>query len=150
MCKPKIKKMGGFVSFITGGWAAGITLAPFGIYIKEKYLSDKRMINHENIHWRQQMEMAVTGAIIALITGIILLSLGIYSWWLLLLLAFPFLFFYLWYVIEWFIRIFVNGKKAYKSLSFEREAYGNEDNLEYLKTRKDYSWFKYIKSETGN
>ena len=38
MClKPKIKKMNGFVRFITFGWAAGITLSPFGIYIQEKY-----------------------------------------------------------------------------------------------------------------
>lgn len=29
--------------------------------------------------------------------------------------------FYIWYGIEWFIRIFTNGK-AYKNLSFEREA----------------------------
>jgi len=115
----KVKKMNGFVSFITFGWAAGITLAPFGVYIKEKYLTDKRMINHESIHWKQQLEMLI-------------------------------IFFYLWYVIEWIIRIFVNGSKAYKSLSFEREAYQNDDNLEYLKTRKRFSWLKYINGETLN
>ena len=151
MClKAKVKKMGGFVSFITGGWAAGITLAPFGIYIKEKYLSNKRMINHESIHWAQQMEMIVAGAIIAAITVGILLLFGISSWWLLTSLAFPFLFFYLWYVIEWFIRIFINGSKAYKSLCFEREAYQNDDNLDYLKTRKWFSFLKYIFGETLN
>jgi hypothetical protein len=94
--------------------------------------------------------MIVAGAIIAAITAGILLSLGIFSWWLLLLLAFPFLFFYLWYVIEWFIRIFINGSKAYKSLCFEREAYQNDDNLDYLKTRKRFSFLKYIFGETLN
>lgn len=114
MCKLKVKKMNWFVSTITFGWAAGITLAPFGIYIKEKYLTNKRMINHESIHWKQQMEMLI-------------------------------IFFYLWYLIEWIIRIPINRKKAYVSLSFEREAYNNDDNLVYLNTRKSFSWIKYIK-----
>ena len=88
--------------------------------------------------------MMITGAILAIITAILLLSLGVSSLWLLTLLAFPFLFFYLWYVIEWFIRIFINGNKAYVSLSFEREAYGNAYNMDYLKTRKPFSWLKYM------
>lgn len=33
--------------------------------------------------------------------------------------------------------------KGYRNISFEREAYDNETNLEYLKTRKAYSWAKY-------
>lgn len=54
------------------------------------------------------------------------------------------LFFYLWYGIEWFVRLFQHGDE-YRSVSFEREAYDNEDNMEYLKTRKRYAWFKYVK-----
>jgi hypothetical protein len=34
-------------------------------------------------------------------------------------------------LIEWIF-------KEYKNISFEKEAYSNEDNLDYLKTRK---WF---------
>ncbi len=52
-----IKKMNWFVKIITFNWAVGITLAPFGIYIKEAYLNNRRMIRHESIHWEQQMEM---------------------------------------------------------------------------------------------
>jgi hypothetical protein len=55
----RIKKMNGFVSFITGGWAGGITLAPFGIYLMEIYLNNKEFINHESIHWKQQLEMLI-------------------------------------------------------------------------------------------
>jgi hypothetical protein len=114
MCfKPKVKKMNWFVSLITFGWAAGITLAPFGIYVKEKYLTNTRMINHESIHWKQQMEMLI-------------------------------IFFYLWYFIEWIIKIFTNFGNAYKSLSFEREAYDNDDNLNYLNERKHFAWIKRI------
>lgn len=55
-----------------------------------------------------------------------------------------YIFFYIWYIIEWVIRLFKKGN-AYRNISFEQEAYSNEDNLEYLKDRKHYAWFKYIK-----
>lgn len=55
-----------------------------------------------------------------------------------------YIFFYIWYIIEWVIRLFKKGN-AYRNISFEQEAYSNEDNLEYLKDRKYYAWFKYIK-----
>lgn len=106
--------MNWFVSLITFGWAAGITLSPFGIYIQEKYLTWEWMVNHEKIHWQQQLEMLI-------------------------------IFFYLWYLLEFIIRIFVNGKQAYMSLSFEREAHANQYDLNYLDNRKAYSWLKYVK-----
>ncbi len=128
------------------GKAAAITLCPFGIYAKIEYITNMFTINHEKIHWQQQLEMIVAGAIISLIAGITLLSFGAFSWWLLLLLGFPFLFFYLWYFIEWIIRIPINGRKAYVSLAMEREGYGNKNNLDYLKTRKPYAWLRYMKA----
>jgi len=33
---------------------------------------------------------------------------------------------------------------AYLSISFEMEAYTNQDDFNYLKTRKPYSWIKYL------
>lgn len=54
-----------------------------------------------------------------------------------------YIFFYVWYLIEWIIRLFMKGN-AYRNISFEREAYSNEYNLEYIKYRKHYSWFKYF------
>ena len=147
MFKPRVKVMTNFLEAILGKNIIGITLCPFGIYVKLEYLTRQKTINHESIHWQQQLEMIVVGAIIAIITGILLLSLGVSSLWLLTLLAFPFLFFYLWYVIEWFFRIFINGNKAYVSLSFEREAYGNADNMDYLKTRKPFAWLKYMRKK---
>ena len=57
-----------------------------------------------------------------------------------------YIFFYIWYVIEWFIKLFTT-KNAYKSISFEREAYGNERNLLYLEKRKKYAWFKYMSNK---
>lgn len=52
-------------------------------------------------------------------------------------------FFYLWYVIEWVVRLLGKGN-AYRNISFEQEAYLNERDLDYLKNRKGYSWIKYL------
>jgi len=80
---------------------------------KEKKPISERIINHESIHTAQGKELL----------------------W---------IFFYLWYVIEWIIRLiqYRNRKKAYRNISFEREAYANDLNLDYLKTRKRYISFR--------
>lgn len=36
-------------------------------------------------------------------------------------------------------------KLAYKNISFEREAYQNQNDLDYLSSRKHYNQFSYIK-----
>ena len=51
--------------------------------------------------------------------------------------------FYLWYVTEWLVKLLFKGN-AYRNISFEREAYGNQYNLNYLKERKHYSWIKRL------
>lgn len=52
--------------------------------------------------------------------------------------------FYIWYILEYIVKFFKYGKNAYYNLSFEREAYTNEKNPDYLKTRKLFSWLKYL------
>jgi hypothetical protein len=113
MFKPKIKRMNEFVKFITFNTAKAITLAPFGIYIKDKYLKDEYIINHEKIHWKQEMEMFI-------------------------------IFFYIWYFMEWLWKTGIYGQRAYENLSHEREAFKYTYDLNYLKTRKIYSWIKYL------
>ena len=54
-----------------------------------------------------------------------------------------YIFFYIWYFIEWLLLLPFFGKKAYYNISFEREAYLNQEDLKYLENRKHYSWFKY-------
>ena len=54
-----------------------------------------------------------------------------------------YVFFYLWYVTEWLIRLFMKGN-AYRNISFEREAYDNQYDLDYLKSRKRFDFMKYI------
>lgn len=57
-----------------------------------------------------------------------------------------FVFFYIFYIMEWIVRLFFKGN-AYMNLSFEREAYSNEDDPLYLKKRKHYAWLKYMKKK---
>jgi hypothetical protein len=99
----------------------GITLWPF-IILREIHNSSpfwrnraSRIINHESIHIKQQAEMLV-------------------------------IFFYLWYFVEWFIKIFIyrSTRKAYYAISFEREAHENDDNLDYLQSRKRFYWITRI------
>lgn len=60
--------------------------------------------------------------------------------------------FYLWYVLEWLIRfvMYRNAKKAYRNVSFEREAYDMQNNFGYIidKERKPYAFIKYIKRKS--
>ena len=93
-----------FISYLNGSTIIGITLFPFIIIKKD---ANSMLINHEKIHFRQQIEMLVV-------------------------------FFYLWYIIEFIF-------KGYKGISFEREAYINQNNLSYLKNRRFWSFIKYIK-----
>ncbi len=51
--------------------------------------------------------------------------------------------FYVWYIVEWLIRLPLPGR-AYQNLSFEREAYNHMSDLDYLQTRKPYAWIKYL------
>lgn len=92
-----------------------MALFPF-ILVRDKELRlDKRLINHEKIHLRQQLE----------------------------LLVFPF---YLWYLVEYFIRLiqYKNAHQAYINISFEREAYENDEDLSYLKNRKWFGFLRYV------
>lgn len=54
-----------------------------------------------------------------------------------------YVFFYLWYFVEWIIRLFGEGN-AYRNISFEQEAYANEDKFNYLQERNHYSFLNYL------
>ena len=76
-----------------------------------------RALNHEKIHIRQQAELLVIG-------------------------------FYLLYALFWlYYRLWhrMPSYEAYIHIPFEKEAYGNEDNLQYLGGRKWYAWLSYCK-----
>ena len=55
-------------------------------------------------------------------------------------------FFYIWYVVEFLIRLLYSGNwdSAYRNISFEREAYTNESNLTYIKKRPRWAFSNFI------
>ena len=76
----------------------------------------KSTINHEKIHTEQMKEMG-------------------------------YIFFYLWYIIEWLIRCLIGiftVNSPYYDISFERAAFDNQNNLDYICNRKHFSWLKYL------
>lgn len=56
-----------------------------------------------------------------------------------------YLVFYLWYLIEWLIRLLINGRKAYVKISFEQEAYAHDKDASYLFYRKRFTWIKFLR-----
>lgn len=92
-----------------------MAIFPFIVLRDNDLRLNKRLINHERIHLRQQLELLIIP-------------------------------FYLWYIVEYWIKWFKykDAHKAYLNISFEREAYQNDENLNYLKNRKWYSFFEYL------
>ncbi|WP_281681819.1 hypothetical protein [Zunongwangia profunda] len=113
---------------------AGIMLFGF-LFVKD--LEDKELINHEKIHVRQFLE-------ISLVAGLVF---GTVAWFISLwfLLGIP-VAFYIWYGIEFLIRLikYRDREKSYKKISFEHEAYDKEDDFTYLQNRRFWRFWKYI------
>lgn len=93
----------------------GIALFPF-IFLKYANLKeDALLVNHERIHLRQQQELLI-------------------------------LLFFVFYVIEFIFRLmqYRSLYLAYKNISFEREAYRNEKDLNYIKSRSFWGFVGYL------
>jgi len=103
------------VKLLTFNFATAITIFPFILLINKDLKKNKKLINHEKIHIRQQLELLILP-------------------------------FYIWYLIEFLIHYWKlrSWGLAYSTISFEKEAYANEHNFEYLKNRKLWSFFKYL------
>jgi len=94
---------------------SGMALWPF-IILKDRKLRDQSVfLNHERIHLRQQAEFLLV-------------------------------LFYLWYGTEYLFRLiqYKNKNKAYRNISFEREAYANEKDLQYLNRRPFWRFLHYM------
>lgn len=94
---------------------------------KNRKLS-KTTYNHEMIHVEQQLDFVGGNERLYILGGII---------------------FYMIYFIEWLIKLIISGFtlgkiKAYRSISFEQEAYQNEKEFEYRDNRKRFNWLQCI------
>lgn len=99
--------------FIPFGSYYGINL--FGVVFarKECGVLSPTDLNHEYIHTQQQRELL-------------------------------FLFFYLFYLLEWIFWLIRlrSFSRAYQRISFEREAYAHERDLDYRHKRKHYAQWR--------
>ncbi len=104
----------------------------FGVmFVREEYKNyniSKQTYNHELIHTSQALDFIFKYKQIQFL---------------------GYLIFYVIYFMEWLIKLLISlftfGKiKAYRSISFEQEAYKNQHNLNYLDSRKSFAWVKYI------
>ena len=101
--------------YLTPKGFRGITLFPFIIVSDTDLKQNAVIINHEKIHIRQQIEMLILP-------------------------------FFIWYGVEFLIKwiIYKDKSIAYRNISFEREAYANEKDLNYLKQRFFYRFMEYF------
>lgn len=59
-----------------------------------------------------------------------------------------YVFFYLWYFIEWIVRLFqyrFKNHSAYRAISLEREAYDNDYYSLYNEKREPFAFLRYLK-----
>lgn len=108
----------------------------------------EQMLNHEFIHGAQQLDFFIISLIISAIVntaGCLLFACSLLT--LIMGLLIPLIAFYIVYGLNYLINIIRGCDDPYKEIVFEREAYSNDLNFEYLKTRKWTDIFKYIKKK---
>jgi hypothetical protein len=95
--------------------ANAMALYPFLLFKTAAFKQSVVVINHEKIHFRQQQEMLI-------------------------------LLFYPVYFLNYLINLFryKNHYQAYFHICFEKEAYANERNFQYLSERKPFAWIRYL------
>jgi hypothetical protein len=93
----------------------GMTIFPFVIVHEQKDKSNAVLVNHERIHIRQQIELLILP-------------------------------FFIWYGLDYLIKLIRYGdrNKAYRNIVFEREAYANEKDPDYLQSRSFCNFLKYL------
>lgn len=110
---------------------------------KTKETMPQRVRNHECTHARQWVECMLASGVI--IWALVLFA-GISAWWF----ALVFGMFYILYVLEWLVKLPFYGTKAYRNISFEREAHTCEGDNNYLENGDYFEWIKYIIKEEDN
>lgn len=108
------------------------------LFIKPTTVLHDFIINHEKIHTYQQYELLIVSLLPTLLISYITNN----YLWLLLTIPLPIVL----YIILWIVEIILPPyDTAYRDSVFEKEAYDNETNLNYLKNRKPFAWIKYFK-----
>ncbi len=91
--------------------AQAMAIYPFMLFKNGSLSADVRIIRHETIHFKQQVELL-------------------------------FIFFYLIYGLHYLVNLIKlqDHHMAYLNICFEKEAYENDNDSNYLTNRKPYTW----------
>jgi hypothetical protein len=94
---------------------SALAIYPFILVKRKEFSENAVLINHERIHHRQQLELFIIP-------------------------------FYLIYLLNYLVNLirYRNHYRAYKEIIFEREAFAQDSDLDYLNKRKLYSFLKFI------
>lgn len=96
-----------------------MALWPFIVFRNKEFRNNHFILNHEKIHHRQQLELLIIP-------------------------------YYIWYFSEYWYFMFKNKFKhhvSYMSISFEKEAYAEQNNLDFLNNRPFLNHLKYINDQ---
>lgn len=93
--------------------ASAMALYPLMLFKHKHLRNDQTIIRHEQIHFKQQLELLILPFYILYLAN------------------------YLFNLLK-----YQNHDKAYLNICFEKEAYTHDNNHNYLKTRKRYAWIR--------
>lgn len=90
-----------------------MALYPFMIFKSERTKKDIIVIRHEKIHFKQQLELLIIP-------------------------------FYIVYLLHYTLNLmkYRNTRRAYFNICFEKEAYQNDQDPDYLENRKPFAWLR--------
>lgn len=91
----------------------GMALFPFVLIKRKKDFLNQQLLRHEQIHLKQQLELFIIP-------------------------------FYVFYLLNYLVNLmmYFNHIKAYRNIVFEKEAYANDGDINYLKERKSWSFLR--------
>lgn len=95
--------------------ANAMALYPVMLFKHKALKHDPIIVRHEKIHFKQQLELLIV-------------------------------FFYTLYLLDYLFNLlkYRDHSKAYFNICFEKEAYQNDCNPDYLKNRKSYAWIRLL------
>lgn len=131
------------------------TIMLFGAIFTERSSISEKAKHHE---WAHCIQYQALFSVSFVIVSIIALVSGLNDhagWWMLWLLTIPVFLYYVWYLIEYIIRlcIYRNHKKAYRNIAFEREAFDLEKDWDkpamFRRESGGFSFLNYYGKQTS-
>lgn len=137
-------KIAKFVTFL----ADFATIMLFGAVFTEHKELTKTTLAHEAVHVTQYQTCFMLGLCIDLITLFTCFGFDCYGWWMLSLIAIPIFLYYVYYLIEYLIRLIIyrDRDRAYRMIAFEQEAYDlQQEWVKPCTERRSACSFSYMK-----